>query len=98
MDGNSAFVPTAFDQSTLDPLTAFPYDSNTFYATGQNPQPMVFGNPFFTNFDQGAPVVDIQDLWTQGTSGAYEANLAHLDIARDQHEIPQDTDMDLSPH
>ncbi|KAH7091380.1 fungal-specific transcription factor domain-containing protein [Paraphoma chrysanthemicola] len=98
VDNSSAFVSPTFDQSTLDPLTAFPYDSNTFYTADQNPQPMVFGNPFFTSFDQGAPVVDIQDLWIQGTSGAHGSNLSHLDIAQDQHGIIQDTDMDSSLH
>jgi hypothetical protein len=98
MEDTGSFDPQLFSQSSYDAIAGYPYDSNTFYEADQNPIPMVFGNPFFTSFDQGAPVVDIQDLWaSQVTSSTHGTNLSQLNIRQDQHEIPQDSAMDFSP-
>tara|TARA_R110002003_G_scaffold104_4_gene8206 strand:- start:3472 stop:4176 length:705 start_codon:yes stop_codon:yes gene_type:complete len=98
MEDTGTFDPQMFPQSSYDAMAGYPYDSNAFYPVDQNPIPMVFGNPFFTSFDQGAPVVDIQDLWAnQVTSSTYGTNLSELNIAQDQHGIPQDSEMDFSP-
>ncbi|KAF2030932.1 hypothetical protein EK21DRAFT_64343 [Setomelanomma holmii] len=100
IDPNAHFDSTSYHPQALDDLaTAFPYGTNTFNSGDQTPSRMVFGNPFFTSFDQGAPVVDIQDLWTsQVTPGrTFGTDLSHLNIAHNQQDIPQDAEMDISP-
>ena len=51
----------------MDPLLPYPLPE-------QQPTSFAFGNPFMTNFDQGVPLVDMQQLWWQS------APLSHLDF------------------
>ena len=42
----------------MDPLYPYP-------PADQQPTTSAFGNYFFTNFDQGLPLTDLQNLWWQ---------------------------------
>jgi hypothetical protein len=55
--------PSHTQESMMDPL--YPHPS-----AEQHPMTYAFGNPFFTSFDQGAPLVDMQNLWWQSASPA----------------------------
>lgn len=50
------FPPPLSQDQFLDPLLQYPLP------TAQS-TPFVFGNPFMTPFDQGVPIVDLQQLW-----------------------------------
>ena len=64
---NTQFMPQ-------QPMTAFPeydFSSLPFDSSQQFQTHMTFGNPFFTNFDQGVPVVNMRDLWMSQPSMGY---------------------------
>jgi hypothetical protein len=50
------FPPQSLQEPLRDPLYSYP-------PAGQQPATFAFGNPFFTNFDQGVPLTDLQNLW-----------------------------------
>jgi len=52
------------------------------------PMPTItFGTPFFTNFDQGAPVINMQDLWGDSiTANVFDPGLAGMHISQQQAE------------
>lgn len=61
------FPPPLSQDHFMDPLLPYPLPE-------QQPTSFAFGNPFMTNFDQGVPLVDMQQLWWQS------APLSHLDF------------------
>ncbi|KAF1945611.1 hypothetical protein EJ02DRAFT_451329 [Clathrospora elynae] len=56
LGGSAAYAPHPYPEQPVDPL--YPY-----YLPEQQQALPAFGNPFVTSFDQGAPIVNIQDLW-----------------------------------
>ncbi|KAI4667152.1 uncharacterized protein J4E79_001836 [Alternaria viburni] len=61
------FPPPLSQDHFMDPLLPYPLPE-------QQPTSFAFGNPFMTNFDQGVPLVDMQQLWWQS------APLSHLNF------------------
>jgi hypothetical protein len=53
--------PLIYQEPSMDPLYPYP-------PAEQQPMAYAFGNPFFTSFDQGAPLIDMQSLWWQSVS------------------------------
>jgi hypothetical protein len=78
---NMNFDPSAYQQQTYDPFIvqgAYPYT-----LPSQVQFPLAFSNPFFTSFDQGAPVVNMQDLWLHPSAvnaGAGLSNLSNMSL------------------
>jgi hypothetical protein len=50
------FPPQVPQEPVIDPLYPYPL-------AGHQPPTGTFGNPFFTTFDQGIPLTDLQNLW-----------------------------------
>lgn len=50
------YPPPLSHDHLVDPLLQYPLLT-------QQPTPSAFGNPFFTSFDQGVPIVEMQQLW-----------------------------------
>jgi hypothetical protein len=70
-------------QSLNDPL---PYQAapTPYYPDEWNPMPMPLGHPFFTDFDQSAPLAGMQDPWTDpSASTTFDANSPSIDMSWD---------------
>ncbi|KAF1832463.1 fungal-specific transcription factor domain-containing protein [Decorospora gaudefroyi] len=58
---------------------------NSYTLPEHQPTAFGFGNPFFTSFDQGAPIVDMQDLWWQSAPyGNPEMDPAGMGLSQQQ--------------
>lgn len=73
---NANFTNQSTTGPVQDPGYVPPYP---LFMGGQTPAPMTFGNPFITSFDQGAPVVSMQDLWMNPTPVYYGGDGGGLD-------------------
>lgn len=77
------FPPPLSQDHFMDPLLQYPLP-------GQQPTSFAFGNPFMTNFDQGVPLVDMQQLWWQSaplsnlTFNPSEMNLSQQQLMQQQ--------------
>jgi hypothetical protein len=71
------YPPPLSHNHFMDPL--LPYPGSTY-----QPPPYAFGNPFITNFDQGVPLVDMQQLWW------HSAPLSNLGINPSDTTLPQE--------
>jgi hypothetical protein len=98
-DDHSPYSPNAFPQQTTAQWqqTHFPMPGylseaspDSAYRTQTS---MPFGNPFFTSFDQGAPAVNIQQLWTN--PGIWDPVEVDMDSAfsMDDGVVPHDADI-----
>jgi hypothetical protein len=73
---------TLYDQTFYpqQPLNEpFPYQTAPapYYPDEWNPMPMPLGHPFFTTFDQSAPLARMQDMWTDPSAAtAFDANMS----------------------
>lgn len=65
IDSSAMYHPPAFQHQQLsNQMTGDEFDVPTFISPFEQMIPMVFNTPWHTDFDQGAPVVNMQDLWT----------------------------------
>ncbi|KAI4947324.1 hypothetical protein J4E91_006676 [Alternaria rosae] len=77
------FPPPLSQDHFMDPLLQYPLPV-------QQPTSFAFGNPFMTNFDQGVPLVDMQQLWWQSaplsnlTFNPSEMNLSQQQLMQQQ--------------
>ncbi|CAN9148282.1 unnamed protein product [Alternaria alternata] len=75
----------------VDPLLQYPLPT-------QQPIPSAFGNPFFTSFDQGVPIVEMQQLWWHSAPfsnsdwDASEMNISQQQLM--QQQMQQDDPME----
>jgi hypothetical protein len=79
--------PQAFQYSPLNNPTNFSTgnDLGTFHPEDEMLASLPFINPFFTSFDQGAPFVDMQDLWSvPGPANPYDPNLSDMNMSFDE--------------
>ena len=98
MDATGAFDPQPFQQQPLDDLAGYQDGLHTFFPPDEHLTPMAFGNPFYTSFDQGAPVVNMQDLWgTTEPSSAFDSGVANLNISQNRNEGQMDPDILFAP-
>jgi hypothetical protein len=92
---NMNFSTNAFQQQPYDPFVAA--DMYPYTLAPQDQFPMAFSSPFFTSFDQGAPVVELQDLWPSPSTGDIGAMPSNLDMPLNTQEEMLDSVMDYSP-
>ncbi|KAF2134944.1 hypothetical protein P153DRAFT_362657 [Dothidotthia symphoricarpi CBS 119687] len=69
------------------PLDHLPEYQNPYFMPPHVHTPMTFGNPFITSYDQGAPVVNMQDLWPNLT-----VPLGHTDADYSDMNAPNSQD------
>ncbi|KAB2104517.1 hypothetical protein AG0111_0g7619 [Alternaria gaisen] len=82
------YPPPLSHDHFVDPLLQYPLPM-------QQPTPFTFGNPFFTSFDQGAPIVEMQQLWWQSAPFSYldwDASGMNLSQQQQMQEQMQQTD------
>ncbi|KAH7551505.1 hypothetical protein BM1_09821 [Bipolaris maydis] len=60
---SSQTFPPFLSEQFPDPIYPYPIEYDQFMA-------FPFGNPFTTTFDQGTPILDMQNLWWQSASSA----------------------------
>lgn len=99
-------TPTALDPRLSQQPTAnsFPVDSSGAYeefASDQAMLPQMFGNPFVTSFDQGAPVVNMQNLWmAQRPTGQFNMDFFDMSIYQNPQQmqhVQHDPDLEYFP-
>jgi hypothetical protein len=72
-------------QQQLGTFPGFQDDMTAYFPPDEQLPNMAFGTPFFTTWDQGAPVMSMQDLWNNaGTSNAFDTGLAGMQISQQQ--------------
>ncbi|KAI8938874.1 hypothetical protein NX059_004733 [Plenodomus lindquistii] len=59
------FEEESFRLQVTSPMQGAEYLQYSHLSQVQMPWNMTFGNPFMTSFDQGAPVLNMQNLWEQ---------------------------------
>jgi hypothetical protein len=84
---------TPVEHSTANPsilssrsMIHSPYQAapTPYYPDEWNPMPMPLGHPFFTDFDQSAPLAGMQDPWTDpSASTTFDANSPSIDMSWD---------------
>ncbi|RII19286.1 hypothetical protein CUC08_Gglean001950 [Alternaria sp. MG1] len=94
------YPPPLSHDHLVDPLLQYPLPT-------QQPTPSAFGNPFFTSFDQGVPIVEMQQLWWHSAPfsnldwDASEMNLSQQQLMQQQmqqqmhHQMQPDDPMEL---
>ena len=79
------FDTQSIQQQEMDPLPGYGFASYPYFAREQIQMPMTFGNPFVTSFDEGVPVVNMQDLWLDAVpSGGLSMEFADISIFEQQ--------------
>jgi hypothetical protein len=79
--------PQTFQHPPLNDLPGFSTGNNLSksHPEGRIMTPLPFVNSFFTSFDQGAPVVDMQDLWSPpGPANPYDPALSDMNMSFDE--------------
>jgi hypothetical protein len=76
--------PQTAPHPPLDDLTSRD-DFSTLFSQDEFLTAMPFSTPFFTTFDQSAPIANMQDLWyTPGHSDPFDLDLLDLNIPFDE--------------
>ncbi|KAI4694813.1 hypothetical protein J4E81_006414 [Alternaria sp. BMP 2799] len=89
------FPPPLSEAHFMDPLLSYPMPA-------QQPTSFAFGNPFMTNFDQGVPLIDMQQLWWQSAPlsnlGLYpsEMNMSQQQLMQQQMQQQMHQQMQMS--
>jgi hypothetical protein len=91
---NMNFSPNAYQQQPYDPFVV--PDTYPYSLAPQDQFHMAFSNPFFTNFDQGAPVVE-RDLWPSSNFSDGGAAPSNLDMQVAAQDDMLDSVMDFPP-
>ncbi|CAN9448106.1 unnamed protein product [Alternaria alternata] len=86
------YPPPLSHDHLVDPLLQYPLPT-------QQPTPSAFGNPFFTSFDQGVPIVEMQQLWWHPAPFSnldWDASEMNLSQQQQMHQqMQQDDPMEL---
>ncbi|KAF1849131.1 uncharacterized protein K460DRAFT_280163 [Cucurbitaria berberidis CBS 394.84] len=92
--GNPAALdPRLFQPQTTDPLSDEQSGVYQSFAPDPVQLPQVFGHPFVTSFDQGAPIVDMQKLWADPTSeGQFNMDFFDMNMYQRQQHTQQTQD------
>jgi hypothetical protein len=86
------FPPPLSHEHFMDPLLQYPLPA-------QQSTPYAFGNPFMTSFDQGVPIVDMQQLWWQSAPlnnlsfNPSEMNLSQQQLMQQQMQLQMQQQM-----
>ncbi|KAI4622305.1 hypothetical protein J4E83_005047 [Alternaria metachromatica] len=89
------FPPPLSEAHFMDPLLSYPMPA-------QQPTSFAFGNPFMTSFDQGVPLIDMQQLWWQSAPlsnlGLYpsEMNMSQQQLMQQQMQQQMHQQMQMS--
>jgi hypothetical protein len=78
---HEGFPAQVYQEPLMDPLYSCP-------PVEQQPMAYAFGNPFFTSFDQGVPLIDMQSLWWQSASSG-DTSIETPGIALSQQQLMQ---------
>ncbi|KAH7366641.1 fungal-specific transcription factor domain-containing protein [Pyrenochaeta sp. MPI-SDFR-AT-0127] len=86
-DESRMYDPQLYHQRPGDAYSEYQPALNPPFSLDKTTQDMNFGNLFVTSFDQGAPVVNMNDLWSQsGASDHQPMDLYSMDNAPSQHQ------------
>ncbi|CAN9480850.1 unnamed protein product [Alternaria alternata] len=83
------YPPPLSHDHLVDPLLQYPLPT-------QQPTPSTFGNPFFTSFDQGVPIVEMQQLWWHSAPFSnldWDASEMNLSQQQQMHHQMQPDDL-----
>ncbi|KAF2844188.1 hypothetical protein T440DRAFT_484375 [Plenodomus tracheiphilus IPT5] len=69
------FENATFSSQVTSSMQESEFSPYSFFSQDQTQLPMTFGNPFTTGFDQGAPIINMQDLWEQRSAFNEGVNL-----------------------
>jgi hypothetical protein len=83
MDTLGGFDARHVQQEQHINIPGFEQDMHTFFPPDQHLPTMSFAAPFFTSFDQGAPMVNMQDLWGHTGSSAFDPGFNDLNPEED---------------
>ncbi|CAO2653872.1 Nn.00g106050.m01.CDS01 [Neocucurbitaria sp. VM-36] len=84
----AALDPRLLQQESLNPLSVDQYDMLPYSTTDPVRLPQAFGNLFVTSFDQGAPVVNMQNLWPpQKIEGYYNMPFFDMNLYQNQQNM-----------
>jgi hypothetical protein len=82
--------PQTVPDPPLDGMTSLD-DFGTLFPQDEFLTTMPFSNPFFTSFDESAPVANMQDLWSMpGHSDPYDPDLSDMNIPPDDLDLDTD--------
>jgi hypothetical protein len=79
---HEGFPPQNYQEPPMDSLYPYPLAE-------QQPMAYSFGNPFFTSFDQGVPLIDMHSLWWQSASSG-DASIETPGVAFSQQQLMQE--------
>lgn len=85
-------APAPFQQQAFDPWVEYQTHPYQDAPMDTDLMPMSFGNPFSTTFDQAAPVLSMQELWTMPGS-----SFPDMDFSQGQQNYPTDSEMVFEP-
>ncbi|CAI9629556.1 unnamed protein product [Alternaria burnsii] len=71
------YPPPLSHDHFVDPLLQYPLST-------QQLTPSTFGNPFFTSFDQGVPIVEMQQLWQSAPFSNLDWDASGMSISQQQ--------------
>lgn len=81
----TTFDPRLLEPQPINPISGAHYDTFPFTTMDQIQMPQAFSYPFVTSFDQGAPVVNMQNLWApQKTEGLYNMPFFDMNLYQGQ--------------
>jgi hypothetical protein len=84
IDNMEAFNAQPFYPEPLNDPSSSPPIPAPLHPVDESSMPVSLGHPFFTNFDQGTPFANMQDLWTDPqTFTAFDPNWPHLETPAD---------------
>lgn len=78
---SQAADPQYFQHQVNDDIPDYTYDRNMLPPGPAYPARAPFGNPFFTDFDQNAPLADLQNVWAPlpDGPGGFDPNWMDMD-------------------
>ncbi|KAF2822877.1 hypothetical protein CC86DRAFT_396455 [Ophiobolus disseminans] len=84
---SASFGPILQQQDPMNHTTGYQDNMDFLFTPDEPMMPMSFGTPFFTSFDQGAPVLNIQDLWANTGPSAFNPNYATTAFPQNGNQI-----------
>lgn len=98
MDTSGTFDARSLPYYSLDNLPGYQDVFDPFYLPEEHIAPMPFSNPFFTNFDHGVPLVNMQDPWIHpGPWNVFDPNLSLMNTPLDVHDGEDGPSTEYSP-
>jgi hypothetical protein len=87
-DSAGPSAPAPFQQQSIDPWLDYQQDPYLDAPMDADLTPMSFSNPFLTNFDEAAPMLSMQDLWTMPG-----ASFPNIDFSQGQGNFDAGSEM-----